>query len=121
MGFECFLELKEREALKSHKNLSSCCTHGKGIKGILIFLIVIAIFNILFGIASKVTSFLNRVNNLISKQENENYKNTEINTEKSEGEYTSFGIKPLRRYKLIVNSIIISHSNLFFIFRICNI
>ena len=80
-----------------------------------------AIFNIVFGIDSKATSFLNRVNDIIAKEDNENYENTEINSEQSKGKYTSFGIKPLRRYKLIVNSIIISHSNLFFIFRICNI
>ena len=69
MGFICYLESKEREKLISQKKSSCCYTCGKGIKGNFIFLIVIAIFNIIFGISSKVTSFLNRVNDVISKEE----------------------------------------------------
>ena len=114
MGFKCYLDSKEREKLISHKKSSCCYTCGKGIKGNFIFLIVIAIFNIIFGIASKVTSFLNRVNDVISKEERkkeiyENYRNAEANSDQPEGEYTSFGIILLRNYKLIVYSIIITH------------
>ena len=90
MDFECYLESKEREDLRSHKKSSCCCTCGKGIKGNLKFLIVMAVFNIIFGIASKATSFLNKVDDIIA------------NNGKSKGEYTNFGIKLLKKYKLIV-------------------
>ena len=82
------LDSKEREKLMSHKKSSCCYTCGKGIKGNLIFLIVMAIFSIAFGIASKATSFLNRVNDIIAKEDNENYENTEINSEQSKGKYS---------------------------------
>ena len=111
MGFKCYLDYKEREDLISHQKSSCCYTCGKGIKGNFIFLIVMAAFNIVFGISSKATSFLNRVNDFISKEENENDKNTE-----TKGEYTDFGIKLLKTYKLIVDSIIITHLVISFLF-----
>ena len=111
MGFKCYLDYKEREDLESHQKSSCCYTCGKGIKGNFIFLIVMAAFNVVFGISSKATSFLNRVNDFISKEENENDKNTE-----TKGEYTDFGIKLLKTYKLIVDSIIITHLVISFLF-----
>ena len=105
MDFKCYLDLKEREDLISHRKSSCCYTCGKGIKGNIIFLIVMTIFNIVFNIASKVTSFLNRVNDIISKEKNhENNENKEINNDND-----NFAIKLLKKYKTIVNSIIICH------------
>ena len=104
MDFECYLESKEREDLRSHKKSSCCCTCGKGIKGNLKFLIVMAVFNIIFGIASKATSFLNKVDDIISD-----------NGKSKEG-YTNFGIKLLKKYKLIVYSIFITHIVICFLF-----
>ena len=104
MDFECYLESKEREDLRSHNKSSCCCTCGKGIKGNLKFLIVMAVFNIIFGIASKATSFLNKVDDIIS------------NNGKSKEGYTNFGIKLLKKYKLIVYSIFITHILICFLF-----